>query len=147
MQIINELWARLCDEPKREEEAFLLLNFIRYAFFFGKFSSKLNSAIQRNFHLVCASLIFYHRKLQKRDFLTIKESRERQHIIELPYSWSSKLKMINWIRFFWKQTAHRSEEKKRESDSKSWNQASITSLGSRQGSHIMLIPKSPPLSP
>ena len=68
MQIITELWARLRDEPKREEEAFLLLNFIRYAFFFGKFSSKLNSASQRNFHLVCASLIFFHRNVAEARF-------------------------------------------------------------------------------
>ena len=38
-------------------------------------------------------------------------------------------------------------KKKQESDSEGWNQASITSLGSRQGSHIMLIPKSPHYRP
>ena len=37
-------------------------------FFFGKFSSKLNSASQRNFHLVCASLIFFHRNVAEARF-------------------------------------------------------------------------------
>ena len=148
MQIINELWARLRDEPKREEEAFLLLNFIRYAFFFfGKFSLKLNSASQRNIHLVCASLIFFHRNVAEARFSYNKriKGKATHDLITIFMFFEVKNDQLNSI--FLKTNGSPKWRKKRESDSKSWNQASITSLGSRQGSHIMLIPKSPPLSP
>ena len=49
MQIINELLARLCDEPKREEEAFLLKISFGMHFFLGNLAQNSTQQVKEIF--------------------------------------------------------------------------------------------------